>query len=140
MVVQPVYVDANIFVYWLGDHPDFGKTAYDWVRKIEDSSRGEYITSSLTVYETLVVMAGLTGKTLKDSHFAGEVVKSISQLQGLRIEPLQAEDFAESTELMSSCQLDFEDALHLAVALRVKAKLIVTNDKDFDKTPIEGTI
>ncbi len=96
MVVQPVYVDVNIFVYWLGDHPEFGKSAYDWVRKIENSPRGEYINSSLTVYENLVVMAGLTGKTLKDSHFADEVVKSISQLQGLRIEPLQAEDFAES--------------------------------------------
>lgn len=56
------YVDVNVFVYWLGNHPVFGKTAYEWIKKIENASKGKYITSSLTLYQTLIIIAGLTGK------------------------------------------------------------------------------
>ena len=37
---------------------------------------------------------------------------------------------------MKAYDIDYEDALHLATALRVGAKEIVSNDKDFDKTPL----
>ena len=66
MVVSPRYVDVNIFVYWLGKHPTLGELAYKWVKEIENSLQVKYITSSLTLYEVLVIMAGLTGKSLKD--------------------------------------------------------------------------
>lgn len=46
-------------------------------------------------------------------------------------QPITPEDLAEAEDL------DYEDALHLATALRNKAREIVSNDKDFDRTPLK---
>lgn len=131
------YVDVNIFVYWLGKHPIFGETAYKWIQKIENSARKEYVTSSLTVYETLVIMAGLAGRNLKDKALVQQVTTSLTQIRGLTIEPLKQEDLTNATDLMNNNKIDYEDALHLAVATRVGAKEIITNDKHFNTTHIK---
>jgi predicted nucleic acid-binding protein len=38
---------------------------------------------------------------------------------------------------MKEYGLDYEDALHLAAALRSKVREIISNDQDFDKTPLK---
>jgi predicted nucleic acid-binding protein len=43
----------------------------------------------------------------------------------------------ELVDLMKEYGLDYEDDLHLAVALRNKAKEIISNDQDFDRTPLK---
>ena len=136
MVDDSSYVDINIFVYWLGNHPEFGETAHKWVKKIEDFPRGKYVTSSLTLYETLVIIAGLTGRSLKDQAFTEAVINSLTQIKGLIIEPLRPEDFTKAVGLMKEYNLDYEDSIHLAVALRAGAQEILSNDKDFDLAPI----
>ncbi len=50
-------------------------------------------------------------------------------MKSLTIEPLKSEDLIGATDLMNSNKIDCEDSLHLAVAARVGAKEIVTNDK-----------
>jgi predicted nucleic acid-binding protein len=140
MVDNSSYVDINIFVYWLGNHPKFGETAYKWIKKIENSQRGKYVTSSLTLYETLVIIAGLTGKNLKDKAFTEEVINSMTQIKGLMIEPLKPEDFTKAVDLMKEYNLDYEDSIHLAVALRTGVQEILSNDKDFDVAPIKRNI
>ncbi|MEM3403448.1 MAG: type II toxin-antitoxin system VapC family toxin [Nitrososphaeria archaeon] len=137
MVDPESYVDINVFVYWLGNHPTFGETAYEWIKKIEKSTRGKYVTSTLTIYQTLVIIAGLTGKNLKVQELIIEIVNSIKSLPGLTITPLTIEDISQATKLITEYDLDYEDALHLATALRNKAKEIISNDKDFDKTPLK---
>ncbi|MGB9760018.1 MAG: type II toxin-antitoxin system VapC family toxin [Thermoproteota archaeon] len=131
------YVDVNVFVYWLGNHPTFGKLAYDWIKKIESSQRGKYITSSLTLYQTLVILAGLTGKSMKDENLVRSVVDAIKNLPGLDIIPLSLDDLEKAVSLMKDYNLDYEDALHLAVALRRKAKEIISNDEDFNSMPLK---
>ena len=140
MVDRPSYVDINIFVYWLGRHPTFGEAAYEWIKKIESSPRGRYVTSSLTLYEALVVIAGLTGRSLKDRTLIEGVVNSITNLKGLVIEPLRLEDFTRALDLMEEYSLDYEDSLHLSTAIKAGAKEIVSNDKDFDKIPLKRKI
>ena len=138
MVEDKSYVDINIFIYWLGNHPKLGETAYEWIRKIESSKRkGRYVTSTLTLYEALVIIAGLTGKSLKNKAFVERVISSLTLLKGLALEPLRPEDFIQASGLMEEYDLDYEDALHLSVALRVNAKEIISNDKDFDRTPLK---
>ncbi|MCS7373557.1 MAG: type II toxin-antitoxin system VapC family toxin [archaeon GB-1845-036] len=139
MVDKSSYVDVNIFVYWLGKHPVFGEIAYEWIKKIERSPRGRYVTSSLTLYEVLVIIAGLTDKSLRDKVFVEEVINSITNLKGLVIEPLKPEDFIRALDLMEEYSLDYEDSLHLSVAVRTEAKEIISNDRDFDKTPLKRT-
>lgn len=140
MVDKSGYIDINIFVYWLGNHPKFGETAYRWIKKIENSQRGKYVTSSLTLYETLVIMGGLTGKSLKDQAFIEAVVNSIINIKGLLIEPLKPEDLTKAVNLTKEYNLDYEDSIHLAVALRTGTQEIISNDKDFDHTPIKRNI
>ncbi|MCS7364990.1 MAG: type II toxin-antitoxin system VapC family toxin [archaeon GB-1867-035] len=140
MVENPIYIDTNIFVYWLGKHPILGEVAYKWIKRIEESPRGRYVTSSLTLYEVLVIIAGLIGRSLKDKALIKEVINSIINLKGLVIEPLKSEDFIRALNLMEKYNLDYEDALHLSVAIRVDAKEIISNDEDFDKTPLKRTI
>jgi hypothetical protein len=137
MVDKLSYVDINIFVYWLGNHPKFGETAYKWIKKIENSPRGKYVTSSLTLYETLVIIAGLTGRSLKDKAFTEDVINSITRIKSLTIEPLKPEDFVKALDLMKEYNLDFEDSIHLAAATRTGVQEILSNDKDFDVVPIK---
>ena len=134
------YVDVNVFVYWLGNHPIYGQVALDWIKKMEVSPRGEYISSALTLYETLVIIGGLTGKNLKDKDFVQQVINPITRIKGLVIESLRSEDFKEALDLMNECKLDYEDSLHLTVAIRTGAQEIISNDKDFDHTQIKRTM
>ncbi|MEM3891278.1 MAG: type II toxin-antitoxin system VapC family toxin [Nitrososphaerales archaeon] len=131
------YIDVNVFVYWLGNHPTLGRTSYEWVRKIEGASRGKYVTSALTLYQIMVIIAGLTGKNLKNQELVEEVVNSIEGLSSLRIMPLTMEDLIEAAKLMKEYSLDYEDAIHLATALKSRAKEIISNDVDFDRTPLK---
>ena len=140
MVDGPRYVDINIFVYWPGKHPILGKVALEWIRRIESSPRGSYVTSSLTLYEALVIISGLVGRSLKDKTLIERVVNPIMNLKGLVIEPLRPEDYTRALDLMEEYSLDYEDSLHLSVAIKAGAKEIVSNDKDFDKTPLKRTI
>lgn len=137
MVEAESYVDVNVFIYWLGNHPIFGKFAYEWIKKIESSSKGKYITSSLTLYQALVIITGLTGKNMKDESLIKEIIDAIKNIMGLEITSLELGDLENAIELMKNYNLDYEDALHLAIALRCKAKEIISNDEDFDKTPLK---
>lgn len=140
MVENPRYVDVNVFVYWLGNHPEYAQTAKKWIREIESSQRGDYVTSTLTLYETLVILGGLTGKNLKDKNFVNQILNAFTSIKPLKMEPLKIEDYRKAADLMSECGLDFEDSLHLAVAMRIKAQEIISNDKDFDTTQIRRTM
>ncbi len=137
MVDPTRYIDVNIFVYWLGNHPNYAQTAKNWIQKLEESQRGKYITSSLTLYETTVILAGLTGKNLKDKTFITQIITPITAFKSLTIEPLKSEDYKKAVEIMDKWELDYEDSLHLAVAERVGAREIISNDKDFDKTELK---
>ena len=136
MVERRAYVDVNVFVYWLTAHPKFGATALKWIKSIEQASSQTYITSSLTIYEVLIIVAGLSGKNLKDKNFIENVVSSITGLRGLYIQPLTKEDAVSATNLMRKYGLCYEDSLHLASALRANAEIIISNDRDFDRTLI----
>ena len=136
---KPKNVDVNVFIYWLGSHPLYGEKSHRWIRKIEEASSREYVTSSLTVYETLIILAGLTGKNLRDKEFVREIIKAFERLEGLAIEPLKREDIVPATELMEKYQLNYEDALHLATVFKARAITVISNDKDWERTPIPRT-
>ncbi|MEM1570439.1 MAG: type II toxin-antitoxin system VapC family toxin [Candidatus Bathyarchaeia archaeon] len=137
MVDAESYVDVNIFIYWLGKHPIFGEVTYEWIKRIAEGTRGKYVTSSLTLYETLVIIAGLTGRSLNDRQLVEDIVNSITSLKGLMIVKLEHEDYVQAVELMKEYEIDCEDSLHLATALKAGVKKIVSNDEDFDRTPLK---
>jgi len=136
-MVEKKYVDVNVFVYWLAKHPEYGEVAKEWIRRIEHGKRSEYVTSTLTLYELAVILAGLAGKSLRDRELIKIIINAVTSLAGLEITTLEREDCIKALELMEKYGLDYEDSLHLAVAIREGAVKIISNDKDFDKTPIK---
>ncbi len=125
------YYDVNVFVYWLGGHPEYGERAKKWIREAEV---GKAYTSSLTPYEVVVVLANIANKTIRDTSFIREVLEAIRSIKGLKIVSLTWNDYVKAARFVDS--YDLEDALHLAVALRMKVDEIVSNDRDFDKGPL----
>ncbi|MCW4044525.1 MAG: PIN domain-containing protein [Candidatus Bathyarchaeota archaeon] len=91
----------------------------------------------MTIYETFIIIAGLTGKNLRDKAFTEEIITAITHIKSLVIEPLKTEDFTAAMALMDEYNLDGEDAVHLAVAIRAGAQEILSNDKDFDVTSMK---
>ncbi len=136
MVEYEGYIDTNIFIYWLVNHPVFGEKAYQWVKRVEEAPKSKYVTSALTIYQILVTVAGLTNKNLRDQ-LVEDIVNAITSLRGLTIIPLTKKDIIQAISLMGEYRLDYEDALHLATALRSKAKEMISNDQDFDRTPLK---
>jgi predicted nucleic acid-binding protein len=131
------YLDVNLFVYWLGGHPTHGEKAHSWIKSVENSVGGRYATSSLSLYQVLVVMAGLAGMTISDPGFVEKVHEAITGLRGLQIVPLTSTHFLKALDLMQVYSIDYEDALHLAVAMEEGLDEIISNDNDFDKTPLK---
>ncbi len=136
-MVEKKYVDVNVFVYWLAKHPEYGDIAREWIRRIEHGKHGEYITSALTLYELIVILAGLAGRSLRDRELVKTIIDAVTRLPGLEIIALEREDYTKALELMEKYSLDYEDSLHLVTAIRKKAVKIISNDKDFDKTPLK---
>ena len=130
------YVDVNVFVYWLTGEKKYLNRAKKWIEEIE-LRRGKFYTSVLTIYEVMVIIAGLTGRNLKDKELIETILKALTSLPGLNFVNLEEKDFEKAIELMDKYHLDLEDALHLASALKVGAKTIITNDEDFERADIK---
>jgi predicted nucleic acid-binding protein len=128
------YLDVNVFVYWLGSHPTHGEKAHSWIKTVEKSVGTRCTTSTLSLYQVLVVMAGLTGTTLSDVGFLEKIYTAITGLQGLQIVPLTSRHFSRALALIRSYDVDYEDALHLAMAMDEGLNKILSNDSDFDKS------
>ncbi len=130
------YVDVNVFVYWLTGEKRYLDRAKKWIKEIE-LRKGKFYTSVLTIYEVAVIIAGLTGRNLKDKELIETILIALTSLPGLNFVDLEERDFQRAIELMERYNLDLEDALHLASALKVGAKAIITNDEDFERTSIK---
>ncbi|MFA4647584.1 PIN domain-containing protein [Pyrococcus kukulkanii] len=104
--------DVNVFIYWLTSHPEFGKKAKMWIKRMERG--GEYITSSLTLYEVAVIISGLVNKSLRDREFLEKTLTPLLEIQNLRIEPLLKQDFVNALSIAKKYKLDLEDSLHLS--------------------------
>jgi predicted nucleic acid-binding protein len=123
------YVDVNVFVYWLTDHPIFGQQASKIIRGIEMGKKA--CTSSLTIWLLHIFLA-------REAEDYSEIVllERIQELPHLKIVPLEMEDFMRGIQCKNEYGIDLEDALHYAVAQRIGAQTIYSNDADFEKTDI----
>jgi len=135
-VEKQTYVDVNIFVYWLGAHPEFGERSRVWIEGIREAGSGTFLTSAITIYELCIIISGLTGRSLRDQELIKGIVEPMNALRGLKINAMHDEDLKNAFHLMNDYNLDYEDALHLSNALRSGADKILTNDKDFNGTPL----
>ncbi len=122
------YVDVNVFVYWLTNHPDFGETATTIIRGIELGEKAA--TSALTLWQLHILL-----KKESKNYSERMLIEEMSKLKNLSILPLTLKDFKNALAYQRK-GLDLEDSLHYATANRVNAAFIYSNDTDFDNLSI----
>jgi len=135
--VERKYVDVNVFVYWLSGTGELLEKAKKWIKAIESGVRGEYITSTLTIHELMIIIAGLTGRSLRDRKFVTDIIEAISGLNKLEIKPFTSDIIEKALDAMKKFDLDLEDAIHYVTAIKYHAVKIISNDEDFERTDIQ---
>ena len=122
MAGHRVYVDTNVFIYFLDGNPDFFPVVRPIIAAIES---GVMIgcTGDAAIAETLVkpYQAGNQALVASFKEF-------FSMENFLSIQPHDAETFDLAAQLRAGRGLKFIDALHYATALRAGCKFFITND------------
>ena len=122
MIGHRVYLDTNIFVYFLDRNPDFFDVVKPLIQAI-DSGKIIGVTGYAAVVETLV-KPYQTGSL--------EPVASIREFfrtEGfLSILPHDGETFDLAAQLRGKRGMKFIDALHYAKAIRSGCSFFITND------------
>lgn len=153
MTITPgsvLFLDTNILIYALTEHPRFGRWCDDLLTRI---SRGEvkgYI-SVIVLNELLYkLVIGEVAQKARISlnqvaHYvkrqpgllanleAYEVVAEVETGYRLHISAVTRETFTLARQLMAEYHLLSNDALHLAVMRERNIGNLVTNDADFER-------
>ena len=122
MVGHRVYLDTNVFIYFLDRNPDFFTVVRPIIAAIESGLIIGH-TGDAAIAETLV-------KPYQTGNLA--LVKSLKEFFSmetfLSIQPHDAETFDLAAQLRAARGLKFIDALHYATAIRTGCKFFITND------------
>lgn len=122
MTGHRVYLDTNVFVYFLDRNPDFFPVAGPIMKAIES---GLIIgcTGEAAIAETLV-------KPYQTGNLAMVAsIKAFFRMDDfLSIYPHDAEAFDLAAQLRARRGLRFIDALHYATAIRADCRVFLTND------------
>ncbi len=121
-----IYIDANVFIYAASDGGARGTAAASALRSalVKDA-----VTASLTLDEFLWAV-----RKKLDRITTAEKARQLMALD-LEIAPVTRDD-AEEAILLFENGLDPRDAIHAAVARRLRCATIVSSDPAFDK--VEG--
>lgn len=120
---QRVYIDTNVFIYFLSRHP----TWFDASARIINAcaeSRMFGFTGDAAIAE---VMVGAYKHT--DPEMAKQFKQFFSQKNFLTIATHDAQIFDGAAQLVAKGGLKFIDALHVATAVQSQCAYFVTNDK-----------
>lgn len=122
---QRVYLDTNVFIYFLDRHPNFFAPV---AAVIEAAEAGRIIayTGDAAVAETLV-------KPYQSNNVALIVgIKEFFATEGmLSIVPHDTSTFDLAAQFRGKQGMKFIDALHYATALKRGCKFLITNDIGF---------
>ncbi|NTW52722.1 MAG: type II toxin-antitoxin system VapC family toxin [Chlorobiaceae bacterium] len=119
---QQVYLDTNVFIYFLDRNPDYFEIVAPLIEAIESGAIAG-CTGDAVIAETLV-------KPYQTGNLA--LVASIKVFfrseNFLSVYPHDAETFDLAAQLKAKYNQKFIDALHYATAIKAGCKAIITND------------
>jgi len=115
------FIDSNIFIYSVTDHPQFGEKARHILERIE---RGEeVVTTALVLCEVSWVLEAMG----KQSHIKPTLEKILS-FKGLKIVDFNTDDLLVGATNMQLYGIDFNDAVNIAVMTRIGVSEVYSND------------
>ncbi len=116
------FIDSNIFIYVVTNHPRFGATATRILKRVEEGE--EATTSTLTLCEVAWVFEAMGRQ--------GDIKPTLEKILSystLRIEPFDSDDLIVGANLMATDRLDFNDAVNVALMERLGIDEVYTNDE-----------
>lgn len=122
---QQVYIDTNLFIYFLENNPKYFDVARDIFTAVE---AGQFIayTGDATVTEVLVK------PYQEDDLLLVAKFKAFFALDDfIAVKPHTTDAFNLCAEIRGKYGVKFVDALHYATALQAGCKFFITNDKRF---------
>ena len=120
---QRVYIDTNVFIYFLSRHPGYFDAAA-LVMTACGESRIFGFTGDAAIAE---VMAGAYKHP--DPTLAAQFKSFFLRNNFLTIASHNAQTFDAAAQLVAKGGLKFIDALHVATAIQSQCKYFLTNDK-----------
>ena len=118
---QLVYLDANVFIYALEDHPDFSRPARELFGALNAGTiRG--LTSELTLAEVLVLPLRQNKHELVAAHEKLLSTKTIAAL------PVTRSVLREAAQIRAATGQKLPDSIHAATACLAHCTAIVSQD------------
>ncbi len=118
-----VYVDTNVFIYFLERHPDFC-LAEDPVILAIHAKEFQGMTGEIAVAETMV------GPYRKNNPVLVANARSFFEAKDfLTVLPHDKVIFDYAAQLRARQRMKFVDAVHIATAIHAACRFFVTNDK-----------
>lgn len=148
---QPIFIDANIFLDYALPNIKFGEKIADFLERIEMQELTA-VTTPVVLNEVsyiLLLQRGMTilksknrdevrSKIKADGRFASICYDAVdtfnellSNLDGLKLTPVQPEDYLLASDLGRAYNLLPIDALHLSAMRREHISDIASRDRDF---------
>jgi len=116
------FVDTNIFIYALTDHPSFGRAAKKILERIQ---KGESAMTSTLVFCEISWVLEAMGKQ-------GDIkptLEKIASYSTLEVVCCEENDLLIGAENMSTYRIDFNDGVNLALMMRMDISEVYSNDQ-----------
>lgn len=126
-----IYWDTMLFVYWMEDHPQYGRRVQEIHRKM--AQRGDTLCASAFALGELLVKPIKLNKT--------DLVRAIResfQAPALEILPFDVETAEIFSRIRAEHNVSPADAIHLASAAQARVELFLTNDRQLSGLNIPG--
>ena len=125
MAGHRVYLDTNVFVYFLDQHPDYFEV-------VEPLLRAAYDGRIVAVTGDAVVAEVMVGPYRSASPIQTREIRSFFATRNLlEIRQHTAEDFDAAAQLRAGARMKSSDALHYVTAGNAQCRYLVTNDGGF---------
>lgn len=125
---EPIYIDANCFIYASLSKEEIGQKAKEILKQVKSGVYKKAYSSTLTIDEFLWNVQKEVGRDL-----AAEGAGIFLNLQNFELISIDAQIISKAIELYKEQKLDPRDAIHLAAMLSKNVKILVSSDSDFDK-------
>ena len=151
--INSIFIDANIFTYFLTNHPKYGGSCTRFLEEVENGKRVGFI-SPLIIDEVSYVLMIQKGRELTGIWEINTVKQSMLKIWEKCLEPVakfyKYVDYLTSLSNLKVVSIDYSisrisleysrkyhlfprDALHTACCKAYEITNIATNDKDFER-------
>jgi predicted nucleic acid-binding protein len=119
---QSVYLDTNIFIYYLEDFPQFRTIPGELFRRL-DAGEIRGVTSELALAEALV-------KPIRQKDAASRSIyeQMFASSRGLNVLPISREMLLAAAEIRATTSMKLPDAIHFATDQVASCAKYLTND------------